>query len=470
MFLYLEYPVGLLEHHAYSHIESFGFFGGLRVIGVLHVAAFPLLVGFDIDHICHEFGVQVAEAVQAALHVDHRTNVAVLVGKMQRRNAVLLAHLQVVSAKGAGNVYNTGTVLCGDVVAGNHAECTLAGIHPGYELLVVHACQVGSGQFGHYLPGEQFVALLIVLKRQVLGLWIEHRVEQSLGHSHGYRVARVGVIGAHHAVVNLRAYAQGSITGQSPGGGCPCQQTGLAPAFEGINGVDEFELCYTGGILYITVAAGLIQLMRAQTGTRRIWLYGIAFVQIVFLVQLGKQPPHRFDIAVIKCYVRIVEIHPIAHRVSQGGPLPGIFEHFAATCGIIFVDRYFFADVFLGDAKSLLHAQLHRQAVSIPAGLTLHMEALHGLVATNNIFDSTRHNMMDARHTVGRRGTFVKHKTGCTFTHLHALLEEAVVLPLLEHPAIYFRQVKYIIFSELHLRMRMKCGYVKTKRGASAVG
>ena len=168
-------------------------------------------------------------------------------------------------------------------------------------------------------------------------------------------------------------------------------------------------------------------------GSRRIRLYGVSLVKITFIVKLFEQPPYRFYVSVVICDIRVVEIHPITHLVGEISPFLGVFHHLMTAGGIVFVYGNLLAYVFLGDSQSLLNAQLHREAMGVPAGLALYLEAPHGLVAACYVFYGTGHHMMYTRHSVGRRRPFVENERGATFALGHARFEKAVGVPYLEH-------------------------------------
>src|SRR4029453_10509348 len=57
----------------------------------------------------------------------------------------------------------------------------------------------------------------------------------------------------------------------------------------------------------------------------------------------------------------------------------------------------------------LLYFDLDRQAVRVPPGLPQHVIAVHRPVATEQILDRTREDVMDARTTVRRRRALETH-------------------------------------------------------------
>ena len=137
---------------------------------------------------------------------------------------------------------------------------------------------------------------------------------------------------------------------------------------------------------------------------------GISFIKIIFIIQLFEQPPQSFDITIVIRDIRVLHIYPISHTVCQVFPFTGKFHHVFTTSRIIIGHRNGFTDVFFGDTQSLFNPKLNGQPVSIPPSFTLHMKSLHGFVPAEYIFNGTGHHMVNTRHTVGRRRTFVKYE------------------------------------------------------------
>ena len=163
-----------------------------------------------------------------------------------------------------------------------------------------------------------------------------------------------------------------------------------------------------------------------------------------------KQPPKRFDVSVFVGDVRVVEVHPIAHFVGQVGPFLGVFHHFLTASIVVLVHRNLFADVFFFDTECFFHPQLHGQAVGVPARFTEHLEAAHGFVAAHDVLNGARQHVVNARHTVGRRRTFVEHKSGSAFTLFNTFGEHVFLFPKLEHVFVDVGKIQFAIFSKLH--------------------
>ena len=143
--------------------------------------------------------------------------------------------------------------------------------------------------------------------------------------------------------------------------------------------------------------------MAAETCTcgGRIGLDGVALVEQVLVVELLEQPPQALDVLVVVGDVGVLHVHPIAHLVRKVGPLGGVHHHVLAATAVVVLNGNLGADVFLGDAQFLLHAEFHGQAVSIPTGLALHLEALHGLETAEGVLQRACQDMVDTRMSVG---------------------------------------------------------------------
>ena len=172
--------------------------------------------------------------------------------------------------------------------------------------------------------------------------------------------------------------------------------------------------------------------MRAEAGagSGRIRLDGIAFIEQAFVIEVFQQEPQGLDVVVGEGDVGIVEVDPVAHLAGEVVPHVLVFHHFLAAGAVVVVDADLLADVFLGDAEFLLHAEFDGQAVGVPAGLAHHMFAFQGLVAAHHVFDRAGHHMVDARGAVGARRSFEEHKGVVLVAVVKAFLEGVVLFPI----------------------------------------
>ena len=140
-------------------------------------------------------------------------------------------------------------------------------------------------------------------------------------------------------------------------------------------------------------------------------------------------PPEGFYVVVFEGDIRMIQVDPITHFAGQVVPFTLEFEHFLAANAVVLFYRNLFADIFFGDTQRLFYAQFNRQSMGIPAALAVYLKTLHGFVAAYQIFDGTRNDVMDTRHSIGAWGPFVKHKCGFAFPVGNAFFEYLLSVP-----------------------------------------
>ena len=455
----LESGALLLHFHANHDVEVLGFVGsGLivfafhretRVISVLHVVTCVVCIARRVDAVLNKgFGASF-ERVVAAGQVDHGASLPGLIENEERRDAGGLGHLGIVGTKRGRNVDNARTVFGGDIVAGDDTEGALthfdktiatdaenavgvrrgvvlhevgsrvverfAGLYPRHELGIAHTHEVAALEVGHYAIGQHLVAGCEGhFGFGALGL--EVGSQATFGQDGGDLLAVVGVERLHCHVVDVRADAEGGVRGEGPRRGGPGEEHRAAPFGECRGGVEHFELSGDGRVLHIAIGAGLIEFVarKAGAGSGAVGLNGVTFVEVALVIQLTKQPPEGFDVRIFVRHIGVFHVHPVAHEVRKVGPFARKLHDVATTLGVVFLDRDFLADVFLGDAEFLLHTEFYRQTVRIPTGFALHLEALHRFVTAEHVLDGARHHVVNARMPVGRGGAFEKHIRGTT--------------------------------------------------------
>ena len=430
MLLDLEGLAGGLEHDAEVDVEGRGVGREGAVVGVLDVAAGPLgVVG---AHVRGDVGgVEVLEAEETALQVHLRLRIAVAVDDLQRDDAGGAGHLGVVGAEGRRDVDDARAVLRGDVVARDHAEGIAVGTEPGDELLIAQAHQLAAlDAAGQHLEGD---------------LRPEEGVHARGGDDVGRRGAGIRVGRTDLDVVDVGADAKGGVGGQGPRRRGPGEDVEvLLP--------HHLELHGAGGVLDVAVAAGLVELVRAEARAcgRGIRLDALALVEQALAVDVLEQVPERLDIAVVVGDVRVVHVDPVADALREVAPLGGVFHHLLAAGAVVFGHGDLGADVLLGDAELLLHAQLDRQAVGVPARTAADLEAGLRLIAADCVLDGAGHHVVDARHAVGRRRTLEEDELRGAFAQGKRTFERVALLPALKHFLAHRDQVQTVIFFECH--------------------
>ena len=81
-----------------------------------------MAVAFLVDTCSHKVVVEFLHHVVLTLEVNHRTRLTFLIYKEQTRDMGILCHLGIIGTEGRGDMYDTGTILSGDIVTGDHPE------------------------------------------------------------------------------------------------------------------------------------------------------------------------------------------------------------------------------------------------------------------------------------------------------------------------------------------------------------
>ena len=99
-----------------------------------------------------------------------------------------------------------------------------------------------------------------------------------------------------------------------------------------------------------------------------------------------------------------------------------------------------FFDLILSvQSQKFLYFQLYRQTVGIPAGFTVYLKSLHGLIAADRILQRSGHYVMDARLSVGRWRSLVKDEFRLSFSCCNALVQQVLFFPFFDLLVLYLR-------------------------------
>ena len=284
---------------------------------------------------------------------------------------------------------------------------------------------------GAVIEGLIFLELqvLALVSLQYLIVPAQHGICQGLGDIVGIAVACLYLY-----IVFLGVHAQGQVAGKGPRRGGPCQDIGI------------FSLCLKAGnggtLLYILIT--LSHLMGGQRGAaaRTVGNHLKALVQKALVPNLLKSPPLGLDKAVVIGYIGIVHIGPESNGVGEILPhalvLPDAF--------LTFLDERLqtvLLNLLLAvQSQLLLNFQLHRQAMSVPSGLSRHHISLHGPVSGNHVLDYTRLHMADMRLAVGSWRSVIKYIGLTALPHLDALFKDVLCFPELLHFFFPFHKLK----------------------------
>ena len=456
--LHLECAAIGLHHYAEVDVQGAFFLNVLEVLLVsgLDVPSGVFLVGRVYGG--GEGGIHVFQAHEAALTVYLGLGIAILVHGHDCADSGSCRNAFVVCAEGGGDMHYASTVTCGDIVSGNYAESVSGGLEPRNELMIADTYKVLALETAvQYLVRHNFVAFLVGFHRDFGTLRIEPGAKEVLGKHIHCRSARVGVEGQYADVLDLRTHAKCGIGRKGPGRGGPGQEV-CGNGFRAVNGLrnavlDYLELHGGGGVAYILVAAGLVELMGAEAGAvcGRIRLDGVALVQEALVINLLEEVPQGLDVAVVVGDVRVLHVYPVTYALCHVFPFGGIFHHLLAAGGVVFVYAHLGADIGLSDAKLFLHAKLYGKAVGIPACPAGYAVTRLRLIAADGILDGARHHVVNAGHSVCRRRAFKEHKLRSALAKLQRLPEGIHLFPSLQDIFSRLGKVQPLIFFECHI-------------------
>ena len=101
----------------------------LRSIGILHIVASVMTITLFIHTLLNEVIVEFVHHIVLTLKVYHRTGLTFLIYKEETWYMGVLCDLGVVGTEGWSDMHDTSTILCGHIVARNHAECLALHLH-----------------------------------------------------------------------------------------------------------------------------------------------------------------------------------------------------------------------------------------------------------------------------------------------------------------------------------------------------
>lgn len=148
---------------------------------------------------------------------------------------------------------------------------------------------------------------------------------------------------------------------------------------------------------------------------------------------LLERPPHRLHVLRVHGAVRVVQVDPVAHPGRQLGEGVGVPGHRGAALRVELRDAVILDVLLAGEAQLLLHRQLDRQAVAVPAGLAGHMVALHRLEAREDVLEDPGLDVVGAGHTVGGGRALVEDPVGQAARLLDRAGERLALVPQRQH-------------------------------------
>ena len=195
--------------------------------------------------------------------------------------------------------------------------------------------------------------------------------------------------------------------------------------------------------------------MTRQTGTgsRRIRLYRVAFIQQAFIIKLLQKPPKCFYVFIVISNIGIIHIDKVSHLFRKFTPLFSEHHHVLTTSSIIFFRRDVFlrsliVDIFLSNTKFLFHTKFYRQSMCIPARFSMNLIATHRFITIKRILDGTCQHMMNTGMTICRRRTFKENKLRTSFTFIYRFMEHIILFPCCQYILVGLTQIQTFVLGK----------------------
>ena len=333
-----------------------------------------------------------------------------LVYRSCKRNVVAATCVVVVFTKCISGMNQTGTILGADIIRTCNEERLLVSVfhlYERHELLIFLILQILT------LHGFQNFILA----------FSQHLVCQSLSDNQHVAFFR----SFQHLctdVIHFRTNGNQHVGRQGPRCGGPCQEVLVVHAL-------ALELASYGQ--YGNLLVSLCNLVGSQTrsAASAVRLYLVTFVNQSGIEELLQNPPAGFNIIVLVCNIRIIQVRHVCHAVGHIRPHAGVLEYGLTALLVEFLNAVLLDVLLSVHSQLLLNLNLNRQSVGIPSGLSLNLESLHRLVPINGVLQSSRHNVVNTRLAVCCRWSFEKDEAWAIFSFLYAAVQKVNVFPMI---------------------------------------
>ena len=336
---------------------------------------------------------------------------ALLVYRSCKRNVVATAGIVVVFTECISGVNQTGTILGADIIRTCNEERLLVSVfhlYERHELLVFLILQI--------LTLHSFQNFVLAFS--------QHLVCQSL--SDDQHVAFFRSFQHLRAdVIYFRTHGNQHVGRQGPRCGGPCQEVLV---------VHALALELAGYSQYGNLLVSLCNLVGSQSrsAASAVRLYLVAFVDQSGIEELLQNPPAGFNIIVLVCNIRIIQVRHVCHAVGHIRPHAGVLEYGLTALLVEFLNAVLLDVLLAVHSQLLLHLNLNRQSVGIPSGLSLNLESLHRLVPVNGVLQGSRHNVVNTWLAVCCRWSFEKDEAWAIFSFLYAAVQKINIFPMID--------------------------------------
>jgi hypothetical protein len=154
-----------------------------------------------------------------------------------------------------------------------------------------------------------------------------------------------------------------------------------------------------------------------------------------------QRPPDALYVLRAHGLVRVLVVGPVAHAFAHGLEGIDVAAHRLPAPLVELRDAVPLDVRLASEAELLLHLELHREAMAVPAGHPRDVVALHGLEPREDVLEYTRLDVVGARHAVGGGRAFVERPLRPGGSGFQAALEDLALAPQRDDVAVHRGQV-----------------------------
>ncbi len=421
----------------------------LRVPGGALVLAQQLVLDLRRPHVpgrlrvVHQRGVA-APAVRVGVLVVERTEQQPALGQVGQRGRVRILEelaadqlvLLVEVPVGTDRVDELDAMALGGavvVLAERHRLVDQTGALAGRHVVLQHHEERRAGLLDHLERAPVGPALHVLAGEPVLDgpALTERGADVVLGDDDG-----AVPVGRGH-VRDVGADGDGGVGEQRPRRGGPDHQVGAA----GVRSGGQREADERGGVDDVLVALGQLVVRQRGPAAGAVRRDALVLGEHALVEQLLQRPPDRLDVRGVHRPVGVVQVHPVAHPVGELAEGADVAGDGLAALGVERLDAVLLDLRLAVDAELLLHGQLDRQAVAVPAGLALDVVALHRTEPREDVLEHPGLDVVGAGHPVGGRRALVEGPPRPPGGALLGPGEDVVGGPEVQDPVLHRRQV-----------------------------
>ncbi len=333
--------------------------------------------------------------------------------------SVAAAGEEVIRTEGGSLMHEAGAIVGGHVVGEEH-EVGIGDVDEVEGPVVANPLERGPG---HRLEDSDLILT-------------EDRWNELLRHDE-----QLVLLGAHHGVGGIRLHRDGGVRHECPRSRGPDEKRDTRVALgEGViraHGESDIDRRIDDRLV------ALCQLVVGQAGAApgAVGRHAMILGEQPLVEDLLERPPDALDVVLVHGPVGAIHVDPVAHAPGHLGELVHMPQDGLATAGIELRDAVGLDVLLSREAELLLHGQLDGQAVTVPAGLSRNVVALHRPVAGEDVLEDASLDVMGARCSVRRGRPLVEHPEGSSLALGDRGLEDALGVPHGQDLVLQCRQV-----------------------------